>query len=88
MKYFLGSYNFFQYVFLMILYVILLILAKLTFLTTRVVPMTLSKNIFETRDNATFSKLLSIRLLFAGVKSGGREGGELDRERFTFKRCG
>ena len=78
MKYFLGSYNFFQCVFLMILYMTLLKLAKLTFPDTRVVPTTSSKNIFESRDNATFSNLLSICILFAVVKFWG--GGERDRE--------
>ena len=38
MIYVLGSYNFFQYVFLMILFMIFLKSAKLTFPTTRVVP--------------------------------------------------
>ena len=69
MKYFLGSNNFFQYVFLMIVCMILLKSAKLTFPTMHVVPTTLSKNIFETKDIATFSKLLSICILFALVKS-------------------
>ena len=68
MKYFLGSYNFFQYVFKMILYMISLKSAKLTFPTMCIVPTTSPKNIFETRDNATFSNLLSICILFAVVK--------------------
>ena len=59
MKYFLGSYNFFQYVFFMILYMTLVKLAKLTLLTTRVVLTTSSNNIFDSRDNVTFSSLLS-----------------------------
>ena len=73
MKYFLGSYNFFQYVFLMILYMTLLKLAKLAFPTTRVVLTTSSKNIFDSRDNVTFSSLLSIFILFPnGEMWGGR----------------
>ena len=80
MKYFLGSYNFFQYVFLMILYLTLLKLAKLTCPDMHVVPTTSSNNIFESRDNATFSNLLSICKLFAVVKCWGG-GGESEIER-------
>ena len=43
-------------------------MAKFTFPTTQIVPTTSSKNIFETRDNTTFSNLLSIFILFAVVK--------------------
>ena len=80
MKYFLGSYNFFQYVFFMILYMTWVKLAKLTLLTTRVVLTTSSNNIFDSRDNVTFSSLLSIFILFPVVKCGGGGGKEWDRE--------
>jgi len=80
MKYILGSYNFFQYVFLMKLYMTWLKLAKLTLLTTRVVLTTSSNNIFDSRDNVTFSSLLSIFILFPVVKCGGGGGKEWDRE--------
>ena len=80
MKYFLGSYNFFQYVFFMILYMTWVKLAKLTLLTTRVVLTTSSNNIFDSRDNVTFSSLLSIFILFAVFKCRGGGGKERDRE--------
>ena len=57
---------------------------SLTFPTMCIVPTTLPKKIFETRDNATFSKLLSIGLLFAVVKCGG--GSEIVS--LTVKHCG
>ena len=53
---------------------------KLTFPTTRVVLTTSPNNIFETRDNTTFSNLLSIFILFAVVKCWG-VGGESEIER-------
>ena len=80
MKYFLGSYNFFQYVFFMILYMTWVKLAKLTLLTTCVVLTTSSNNIFDSRDNVTFSSLLSIFILFAVFKCRGGGGKERDRE--------
>ena len=52
------------------------ILAKLAFRITRVVLTTLSKNIFNSRDNATFSSLLSIFILFPVVKCWGGRGRE------------
>ena len=80
MKYFLGSYNFFQYVFFMILYMTWVKLAKLTLLTTCVVLTTSSNNIFDSRDNVTFSSLLSIFILFPVFKCRGGGGKERDRE--------
>ena len=80
MKYFLGSYNFFQYVFFMILYMTWVKLAKLTLLTTCVVLTTSSNNIFDSRDNVTFSSLLSIFILFPVFKCSGGGGKERDRE--------
>ena len=80
MKYILGSYNFFQYVFLMKLYMTWLKLAKLALPTTRVVLTTSSNNIFDSRDNVTFSSLLSIFILFPVVKCGGEGGKDWDRE--------
>ena len=80
MKYILGSYNFFQYVFLMKLYMTWLKLAKLALPTTRVVLTTSSNNIFDSRDNVTFSSLLSIFILFPVVKCGGGGGKDWDRE--------
>ena len=80
MKYILGSYNFFQYVFFMILYMTWLKLAKLTLPTTRVVLTTSSNNIFDSRDNVTFSSLLSIFILFPVFKCRGGGGKERDRE--------
>ena len=71
MKYFLGSY--YMFFFFMILYMILMKLVKLTLPTTHILPTMSSKNIFETRDNVTFSNLLSIFMLFAVVKCGGGE---------------
>ena len=83
MKYFLGSYNFFQYVFFMILYMTWVKLAKLTLLTTRVVLTTSSNNIFDSRDNVTFSSLLSIFILFPVFKC--RRGGGKERDRESLK---
>ena len=80
MKYFLGSYNFFQYVFFMILYMTWVKLAKLTLLTTCVVLTTSSNNIFDSRDNVTFSSLLSIFILFPVFKCWGGGGRMRDRE--------
>ena len=66
--------------FFMILYMTWVKLAKLTLLTTCVVLTTSSNNIFDSRDNVTFSSLLSIFILFAVFKCRGGGGKERDRE--------
>ena len=60
-------------------------MAKLTLLTTRVVLTTSSNNIFDSRDNVTFSSLLSYFYIVPSVTNVEGGGGK-ERDRGEFRK--